>query len=227
MAAVTRPTQGLLLAFLGCVLTRLAYTDGYLSFVAEWMKWPVLVSGVVVLGLGLGLVLFDRGHDAHAHKVPTVTWLLALPGLVTFTVSPPELGSYLAERRSGESRVVSQPGSLAELNPDQVIPVDVTEFIWRAQDGGATLQDQPVSLTGFVSYGESDNWYVTRLSIGCCAADAVAYQVQVAEADRPPRDQWVTVTGTYVPESGTDGRTPPALVAADVVEREAPRQTYE
>lgn len=238
---MTRPTQGLLMAFLGAVLVRLSVTDAYLRYVTSWMKWPLLVSGVLLIGLAVGLVVSERaghgdGHDddhddGHGHgPIPLVTWLLVLPGLVTFVISPPQLGSYLAERRSGEAQAVAKPASLSDLGDGEVVPVEVTEFIWRAQDGGTTLEDQPVELSGLVSYDKQDNWYVTRMSIGCCAADAIAYQVRVDGGDateRPARDEWVAVTGTYEAGTGTDGRTPPVISASGVEEIAAPTQTYE
>jgi uncharacterized repeat protein (TIGR03943 family) len=241
---MSRPTQGLLMAFLGAVLVRLAAGDAYLRYVTEWMRWPIILSGVLLIALAAGLVLSRHGDaDEHEHEhdeqgaddghghggIPWVTWLLVLPGLVVFIIAPPQLGSYLAERRSGETQTVAQPAELADLDSGQVVPIEVTEFIWRAQDGGETLEGQPVELTGFVSWDKGeDQWFVTRMTIGCCAADAMAYQVAVdAEGERPPRDQWVTVTGTYASGTGTDGSTPPVLTATAVEETAAPTQTYE
>ena len=243
---MNRWTQGLLLAFLGAVLLRIALSDAYLRYVTTWMKWPIAVSGLILLGLALGPVLRqgaeedddhgpcgDGGGDGGgAHGVPLVTWLLVLPGLVTFVVSPPELGSFLAERRAGEEQVVAKPAVITDISATEPVPVDVTEFIWRAQDGGESLQDQPVVLTGFVSYdpGDEDVWFVTRLTIGCCAADATSYRVAVdtdADTPRPARDQWVEVTGTYATGTGVDVREDPVIVPAEIVDIEAPRQTYE
>lgn len=247
---MSRPTQGLLMAFLGAVLVRLAAGDAYLRYVTEWMRWPIILSGVLLIGLAVGLVVSrpgaaDGDHDGHGHGggghddgaddghghggIPWVTWLLVLPGLVVFVIAPPQLGSYLAERRSGETQTVAQPAELADLDAAQVVPIEVTEFIWRAQDGGETLEGQPVELTGFVSWDKGeDEWFVTRMTIGCCAADAMAYQVVVdAEGERPERDQWVTVTGTYESGTGTDGSTPPVITATAVEETTAPTQTYE
>lgn len=194
---MSRPTQGLLMAFLGAVLVRLSLTDAYLRYVTSWMKYPILASGILLILLAVGLVVSTAGEghdhdhgsdDDHGHgPIPPVTWLLVLPGLVTFVISPPQLGSYLAERRSGEAQTVAEPAALTTLGKDEVVPVDVTEFIWRAQDGGTTLEDQPVELTGFVSYDEDDNWYVTRMTIGCCAADAISYQVEVETEARSRR----------------------------------------
>mgnify|MGYP003915789251 CR=1 FL=1 len=241
---MNRWTQGLLLAFLGAVLLRISLSDAYLRYVTTWMKWPIAASGLILLALAVGPVL--RQHDEHEdheglggreegrghHGAPAATWLLILPGLVAFVVSPPELGSYLAERRSGEGQVVAKPAVVADLDAAEAIPLDVTEFLWRAQDGGETLEGQPVILQGFVSYdGRADDaWYVTRLVIGCCAADASAYRVEVTAdgaTQRPDRDQWVEVTGTYATGTGTDVRDDPVITAAEVVPIDAPRQTYE
>lgn len=240
VAAVTRPTQGILLAFLGAVLLRLSFTDAYLRYVTEWMKWPIIASGVILMLLAIGPILSDRAteshddeHDGHTHHgghggVPRVTWLLLLPGLVTFLISPPALGSYLAERRADESVAAPAPGVVAPLPEADVVPLELQEFLWRAHDAVDTIADRTVQLSGFVSYDRDDNWYVTRLAIGCCAADAMAYRVRVDGTERPPRDQWVEVTGTYVDGSASDGRrATPAIEAEDVARIPEPEQTYE
>ncbi len=225
---MTRQTQGLLLAFLGAVLLRMSLSDAYLRYVTEWMKWPILVSGVIMLLLAMGPVFLDpvdtRRGD-HGHGVPKSAWLLLLPGLVTFVISPPELGSFLAERRANQAAAV-EPAVVADLDETGSNKLMLQEFVWRAQDGGESLLDRRVTLTGFVSV-EGGDWFVTRLSIGCCAADALAFRVRVEGADQPERDQWVRVTGTYVEGTGTRLEDAPALAADEVVEIAKPRQTYE
>jgi uncharacterized repeat protein (TIGR03943 family) len=231
VAAVTRQTQALLLAFLGAVLLRMALSDSYLRYVTEWMKWPILASGILLLLLAVGPLFADPEkvkdrEQGHAHTgVPKATWLLILPGLVVFVISPPELGSFLAERRANES-VAPQPAVVAELSGDETTELGLPEFVWRAQSGGDTLADRPVSLTGFASH-EGEAWFVTRLTIGCCAADALAFRVRVDGADRPARDQWVRVTGTYVDGTGVSLDEDPVIEADEVTEVEKPRQTYE
>lgn len=229
-----RTTQGLLLGFVGAVLLRLALTDAYLRYVNDWMKWPIVASGVLLLGLALG-PLFSRrdehdpgeGHEAGdghgSHGVPAVTWLLVLPGLVAFVISPPALGSFLAERRIDSTVSAPKPAVVADLDDDTPL-LAVEEFIWRVDELPESLVDRPVSMTGFVSYGK-EGWYVTRMSISCCAADATAYRVLVEEADQPARDTWVSVTGVWV--EGTGGRSSPAITATEVVEVEPPAQTYQ
>lgn len=246
-------TQGLLLAVLGAVLVRLSITDDYLRYVTPWMKWPLLVSGVILVGLAIGPILRvgreDEDHHGaagnedvaeelgahdgqphgHQHGVPMVTWLLVLPGVITFVVAPPALDSYLAERRAGEAAAVPEPAVVAPLSSSGPTRITVDEFIWRAQEGGSSMVEQEVRLTGFVSWGEDGQWYLTRMSIGCCAADAVAYRVEVRDAERPPRDQWVTVVGEHVPGTGTGrpGSGEVALAASAVELIDEPAQTYE
>ncbi|WP_170867166.1 TIGR03943 family putative permease subunit [Nocardioides lianchengensis] len=239
MAAVRRGTQGLLLALLGTVLLQLALSGDHLRYVTGWMRWPLVVCGVLLLAMALGPLLAAHepeddeghdhdGHDHGGHGVPRVTWFLALPVVVAFVVSPPELGSFLAERQGGESAVVSRPDEMTALDAAQVVPVPLDEFIWRAQDGGSSLHGQPVELTGFVSYGDgSDDWFVTRMAIGCCAADARPFRVQVQDSPRPSRDQWVEVEGTHVPGTGATEESPPAVAASAVTPTAAPDGTYE
>lgn len=229
---MTRQTQALLLAFLGAVLLRMSLSDAYLRYVTEWMKWPILASGVIMLLLAVGPLFGDPDkaggpeHDGHGHAgVPRSTWLLLLPGLIVFVISPPELGSFLAERRANQS-AAAEPAVVAELSGDETNELPLQEFVWRAQSGGDTLVDRSVSLTGFASH-EGDHWYVTRLTIGCCAADALAFRVQVDGADRPERDQWVRITGTYVEGTGVSPSEDPVIEADEVTEIKKPRQTYE
>jgi uncharacterized repeat protein (TIGR03943 family) len=231
---VTPRTQGLLLAFVGAVLVRLAFTDQYLRYVTEWMKWPLSVTGALLLLGGVGPLFARRdgreghapGHDDHADGVPRVTWLLLLPCLLVFVVSPPPLGSFLAERRAND-RVAPTPGLFAPLPRHGQVFLGVPEFTLRALDPRQTLTGRDIVLTGFVSYDEEGAWYVTRLSIGCCAADAIAYRVRVdGVADGPARDEWVRVTGRYVEGSGrsADGA---AIDVHAVTVIPAPEQTYQ
>lgn len=232
---MTTRTQGLVLAFLGALLVRLALTGEYLRFVTPWMRWPLVATGVVLLLLALKPALGLGEHaDQHAdegahgaHRIPRSTWLLLLPGLVVFTVSPPALGAYLAERRAADT--VPPPSSLAFAPLEDRSPVDleIEEMLWRAlTDDGATLKDHSLRLTGFVS-GSGDAWYVTRLSISCCAADARVVRVKVDGAEAPPRNTWVRVTGTWQPGTGTTPTSAAVLLAREVTRIPAPKDTYE
>ncbi|MFI6510299.1 hypothetical protein ACIBCT_22060 [Streptosporangium sp. NPDC050855] len=57
-------------------------------------------------------------------------------------------------------------------------------------------------MTGFVSPAKKKGqWYVTRMQIACCAADAFPLKVAVKGLDAPPPDTWVAVTGTWIPQT--------------------------
>lgn len=229
-------TQGLVLAFLGVVLIRLSLGGDYLNFVTSWMRWPIAVSGAILvllaakpaLGLSGGGRSPGTDDDQHEHGVPAVTWLLLVPGLVVFTVSPPALGAYLAERRADDVASVSPTSTFSPLPEGDPVDVELEELVWRAQvDDGITLVDRRVRITGFVTLDEDDGWYVTRMSIGCCAADATVTRVRVEDAEAPARDSWVEVTGSWAEGSGTDRREVARLVASEIVPIAAPEQTYQ
>ena len=72
VAAVTRQTQALLLGFLGAVLLRMSLSDAYLRYVTEWMKWPILASGVLMLLLAIGPLFRDPENTARTTTTSTV-----------------------------------------------------------------------------------------------------------------------------------------------------------
>jgi uncharacterized membrane protein YcgQ (UPF0703/DUF1980 family) len=80
-----------------------------------------------------------------------------------------------------------------------------------------------VQLTGFVAGADAGGFRLARYQIACCAADAAPVVVRVVGRDAPPRDRWVTVTGTFQP----GGRELPELAASNVVEVAPPDDPYE
>lgn len=238
---MTRSTQGILLTLIGGVLIRITTSDVYLRYVNTWMRWPILVCGVVLVLLSISDLLGwrtattheepgDPHQDEAGHPVPRAAWLLFLPPLVIFFISPPALGAYLAERATEAPAPSSEQleSMLAPLSDEDPVPLTVTEFYVRAvYDQGLSLPGHRVSVVGFVSLDADDNWYVTRLGINCCAADATVNRVVATGVDAPPRDQWVRVTGTWVEGSGVEQNTQPAIQVEEVEEVDAPRYEYE
>ncbi|WP_443031959.1 TIGR03943 family putative permease subunit [Streptomyces sp. CA-210063] len=66
-------------------------------------------------------------------------------------------------------------------------------------DSGRTMKGRTIRMTGFVTK-DGDTWYVTRLLISCCAADARPDKIEIRGIDARPTDAWVTVTGTWHPK---------------------------
>jgi uncharacterized membrane protein YcgQ (UPF0703/DUF1980 family) len=80
-----------------------------------------------------------------------------------------------------------------------------------------------------VSAAPDGGWYLTRLSLSCCAADAIATKITVVDAPyAPPSDTWVTVTGQWVPGGGTQSETAiPWVKATTMAEVSVPKNPYE
>ncbi|MFI7408390.1 TIGR03943 family putative permease subunit [Streptomyces sp. NPDC049627] len=169
-------------------------------------------------------------HDQHGgHHSPRIAWLLTLPALALLLFPPPALGSYSAEREAAQ-QAAQGVGTFPALPSGDPVELTVGEFGSRAiYDSGRSLAGRTVRLTGFVTRDDDGTWYVTRLLVACCAADATTGKAEIRGADAPPADTWVTVTGTWHPEGalGTDGAWPPVLDAASVRRVPQPADPYE
>ncbi|MET8623799.1 TIGR03943 family protein [Kitasatospora sp. NPDC004669] len=155
-------------------------------------------------------------------------------------LAPPPLGSFSANR-DGTDAVVEQTGytpltppapgaSGAAIDPwvGVVTPMSLTEFIGRSRDPERSLEGRKVRLTGFVSPGaQPGEWYLNRLVVSCCAADARRLRVLVRADDPAPAiDSWVDLTGTWKPTPDAPTTAAPRI---DVSEQHAvpqPRAPY-
>lgn len=176
----------------------------------------------------------DEGGHGHDHSAgPRAAWLLCLPVLALFLIAPPALGSYTASR---SDNVVAKPAAASNdagfpaLPPGDPLPMTLADFLIRSVwDTTAPLKDRNVQLTGFVTPGKAPGtWYVTRMVISCCAADAFARKIEVHGVAAPPTDSWVTVTGRWLPNGQTQADDAmPALTATGVDHIPTPREPYE
>ncbi|WP_329274288.1 TIGR03943 family putative permease subunit [Streptomyces sp. NBC_01451] len=239
----------LLLLTGGAVLRISLFSELYLRYVQERLRPYLVVSGVllVLLGAVAALARHRRDeedtdaheHDAHDHDAhghghghghgPRVAWLLTLPALALLLFPPPALGSYSADREAAQ-RAAQGVGTFPALPAGNPLELTVGEFSSRAIfDSGRSLKGRTVRLTGFVTHGDDGAWYVTRLLVSCCAADASTSKVEIRDADAPVTDTWVTVTGTWVPKGkpGSDAAWPPVLDAGSVKKVAEPSNPYE
>ncbi|MFF8357410.1 TIGR03943 family putative permease subunit [Streptomyces chartreusis] len=172
----------------------------------------------------------SHAHDQHGgHHSPRIAWLLTLPALALLLFPPPALGSYSAEREAAQ-RAAQGVGRFPALPAGNPVELTLAEFSSRAiYDSGRSLAGRTVALTGFVTRGDDGTWYVTRLLVACCAADATTSKVEVRGGEAPPVDSWVTVTGTWRPRGalGTDAAWPPVVDAGAVRRVEQPADPYE
>ncbi|MEU9890955.1 TIGR03943 family protein [Sphaerisporangium sp. NPDC051011] len=172
------------------------------------------------------------GHADHDHgRGPRVAWLLCLPVLVIFVIAPPALGSYAAVRTAGRPVAPPPPAqAFFPLPADRITDLTMAEFAGRAAAAPETMRGLRIRLTGFVTDGEAGAWYVGRMQMACCAADAVAYTARVRGAEAPPPNSWIRVTGTFVPAASAGvptGMVAPELAAESIERIREPAEPYE
>ncbi|MFD3378566.1 MULTISPECIES: TIGR03943 family putative permease subunit [unclassified Streptomyces] len=241
--------QGVLLILCGAALLRIAlFSELYLRYVKEGLRPYLVISGVALIGLGVvGMIRRTNEEDEQEHEAhsgqdhshnhnhdhdhthnPRIAWLLTAPALALLLFPPPALGSYSAGRE--EARVAAQgTGTFPELPAGDPVDLTLGAFASRAEwDTGASMKDRTVRLTGFVTRDDDGTWYIARLLVTCCAADAQALKVEIRDADAPAADAWVTVTGTWHPtgKPGSDTARP-VLNATSVKRIPTPSDPYE
>lgn len=255
VVAVRREAQAVILALLGGAMIRISVDGSYLRYLKPGMFIFVLASGVFLLVLGIigawsdglikrgGAETADASHDhdhdhdgeesviddGHGHGPggPRVAWLMLLPVISIIIIAPPALGAYAVERGT----TAAEPSeAITPLPEGGIAEIPVADFVTRAVwDEGRTLKDRPVELTGFVVPRDGGGYDLARLSLNCCAADAVAAKVNLKalESELVP-DQWVRVVGKWVPGGKlNDPRAIPVFQVSELEAIDTPKEVYE
>lgn len=213
-----RPVQAVLLVLSGLGLLRASLSsDLFLRYVKEGMRPLLVASGAVLLALGLleAWASYRRTRHDGEHPPPRAAWLLFLPALSLLFCAPPALGAYTAAREEPRTAGTQQE-DFDPLPATSPLPITLGDFTRRVrQDRTKAIAGRTESMTGFVTpAGNGGGWYLTRLVINCCAADARTVRVRMYGVAAPKTDTWVSVTGTWHP-GGVLG-TASAAVALDV-----------
>ena len=141
----------------------------------------------------------------------------------------PQWGSQMQVSRYEVARPASAGTGFPPLPGGSPLVLPLADFDVRAVwDTSGSLRGRQVRLTGFVTPRKGGGWYVARLTISCCAADAQTYKVEVRGIAAPPADSWVEVTGVWTPD-GQAGRPDavPALTVTRLTRIPEPRDPYE
>jgi uncharacterized repeat protein (TIGR03943 family) len=203
-----------LLGLSGGLLGWLAVSGEYLLYLRPAMIWTIGPAAVFLLGLAIWKVIatvrkrpaatpateaVDEGrHEADRHSI-SLPWLLLVPCLILAVVGPTSLGSFGAAAAPPPARDVPS-GGYPPLPPGDPLELPIQVYVDRASFGGAaTVQGRRFTIIGFVSPADHNSWYLTRLLIRCCVADALPVQVRAVGAPAEKADQWVAVTGSYLP----------------------------
>jgi uncharacterized repeat protein (TIGR03943 family) len=239
---VKRPIQAVLLVLGGIGLLHSSlFTDLCLRYVKEGMRPMLIASGALLLLLGAAEAWpywrtggddehGDRpeheGHDGDGHGhdhsgVPRVAWLLFLPALSLLFYAPPALGAYTASRQP--PKAVTEQKHFDPLPATSPVPMTLTDFTRRVQqDRKQAVKGRSVRMTGFVTPDrQGHGWYLTRLILNCCAADAQSVKVRIHGTPAPPANTWVTVTGPWHPGGTLGTKSAPAALDARTVKKVA------
>lgn len=231
---MNRAGQNLALLVAGAALLWLTLAGHeYLNYVRPGFRLFLIAAGFLLCALGcVGLVMDWRHtgpgaeHD-HGHG-PRAAWLLLLPPLVIFAVTPSALGSFTAARAVNQGTPPAPHNALPADRPARISLSEFTARAFQARSGHDTLTGHQVTLTGFVTHDGPSRWLLVRLRMTCCAADAVAMRIAIDGAPAPPADTWIQVTGTWSRNwAKIHGIDTPRLTASGIGRITRPSDPYE
>lgn len=229
---MSREVQAVIMLLFGSATLRITLGDTYLNYVKPVMQPWLIASSVVLILLGVLLLLdaFRKRQvsatvDEHGHDVnhgPKAAWFMLLPVLTIFLVAPPALGAYTAAR--DVTNAIPTNAELMPLPQGDPVEVYVSDYINRAVwYDGETLDGRTVAIVGFVTPNPDGGWWLTRLSLACCAADAFSGRIQVVNPpigwEDPPANTWVELTGRWIPGGGTQSDLAIPLIEVDRIEQ--------
>jgi uncharacterized repeat protein (TIGR03943 family) len=245
---VRRDLHALILLLVGGTLLKLAISGDYVRYVKAGLRPYLIAAGVVLVVVAalslLGWLRAGAGHDGHGaegeddgHGHGTgrgwldVAWLLVVPMAVLLLIAPSALGSYSAAR-SGTALGAASTSDFPPLPSGDPVRVSVLDYASRAVfDKGQSLGGRQITLSGFLLAAPS-GWYLTRMVITCCAADAQPIKVGLTGTvpSGLSANEWLEATGRYsskVDHDGVNGETIPYLEVAAAHPIAAPKEQYD
>jgi uncharacterized repeat protein (TIGR03943 family) len=250
---VKRDLHGLILLLVGGTLLKLAVTGDYVRYVKAGLRPYLIAAGVVLVVVAalslLGWVRSGARHDTaadhpghggedddgHGHGSGRgwldVAWLLVVPMTVLLLLAPSALGSFSAAR-SGTALGVATSSDFPPLPSGDPVRVSVLDYASRAVfDKGQSLTGRQITLSGFLLAAPS-GWYLTRMVITCCAADAQPIKVGLTGSvpSGLSTNEWLEVTGRYSTKADHDGVNGEAIPYLDVTTAHpiaAPKEQYD
>ena len=233
---MNRQAQAVILLLVGGAVSRASLTDLYLRYVKQGLRPFVIAAGFLLILTALATLWYELSgkqhdeEDGHAHGGPKIAWLLLLPVLGLLLIPPPALGSYAANRAG---TAVTASDDYAPLPSGDPVHLTVLDYAARAVfDQGHTLADRRIELSGFLTTAPDGSWFLTRMMLICCAADA--RPIKVALTGQVPAgltvDSWLQVVGRYSPQTVRDpinGERIPYLSVERAQLIAAPAQQYE
>ncbi|NDJ85410.1 MAG: TIGR03943 family protein [Chloroflexi bacterium] len=222
----------------------------YFAFVVLSGRWAYYIDprfqwlSVVAVALFTLLALsYLRGRgtdpdDDFSHRETTSLWavlILSVPLILGVVVPARPLMSSAAGTRGVDTDFDSVTLSQSSSKSLTIVPGERNVLDWgrviASSSDTSQFNGEPVDVVGFV-YRDSrfgdDTFMVTRFTISCCVADALAVGlvVRVPEGmESPTTDAWIRVVGTFQEETFDDNLIP-VVVAESVSAVSQPDQPY-
>jgi uncharacterized repeat protein (TIGR03943 family) len=245
--------QAALMLLLGLYLLETLLTGEIAYYINERFNWLAGVAGFTLIALGVINVIAllsepEQGSAAPKSapnllpNAPSVTHGVSARWYVLAILSVPLIfGVFLPAQPLGAA-AINNSGVAFSLNVsgagDQAFSITPTQrnvLDWVRAFSAATSVDefggQPADLIGFVyrdvRFEDDTEFMVTRFTVSCCVADAVAIGVIVRseQAARLAPDSWVRVQGKFEVRDFAGQRTP-ILIAESIEPTAMPERPY-
>jgi putative membrane protein len=240
-----RSYQGLLLFGL-CLFFVFKAINGQLTWYINVRFIPLTILGMIFLGV-LAQTVFseirrsrkhEQEHPEHHHEhdhAPSAAnlWFMLIPLVIGLLIParPLDSSAFSTKGFNTSAPLVSSDSSAQIFETESEernildwlkifnFETDVTQFI-----------GQKASVVGFVYFDETletNQFFVSRFVVSCCAADgfAIAMPVLWEDAATLQQDAWVVVQGT-IDTVDLNGQRTPMIVAEAINATDIPAQPY-
>ncbi len=240
-----RSYQGLILFGL-CFFFVLKAINGQLTWYINIRFIPLTIIGMIFLGV-LAQTVFteirrsrkhEQEHPEHHHDhdhapLAANLWVMLIPLVIGLLIParPLDSSAFSTKGFNTSAPLVSSDSSAQIFETESEernildwlkifnFETDVTQFI-----------GQKASVVGFVYFDEeleTNQFFVSRFVVSCCAADgfAIAMPVLWQDASTLQQDTWVVVQGT-IDAVDLNGQRTPMIVAEAVNPTDIPAQPY-
>ena len=238
-----RSYQGLILLGL-CIFFASKAANGQLTWYINSRFVPLTIMGILFLAVMAQVVFTEirrsrkhemehpEYHHEHAHASVSL-WVMLIPLAIGLLIPARPLdSSAFSTKGFNTSAPLVSSSSSASIFETESQERSILDWLklFSYQDDVAQFVGQEASVIGFVYFDEaltSDQFYVSRFVISCCAADgfAIAMPVRWEGAADLQQDSWVLVRGN-IESIDLGGQRTPMIVAATVQAVDIPDQPY-
>jgi len=231
------------------------FAIGVLTLVTVWLGWQgmlgfyihprynlftlaMAVIGVALMAIALFVPHTGHSHAGHKHAKghSVMEWLslslVAVVVVIALVLPPTTLSSYTAENRSFGTVATSPAADAIDVDSttsgfENLTVRDWASLLIQTQDP-SFFRGKPFSALGTITdTGDPDVFFLTRFVVTCCAVDAQPVSIPVyypGWSDDFAVDSTVTGGFQVLPQVAEPGNL--AVVPADVVDEEVPREPY-